>query len=301
MEERLQPHSKVQACSGGYPGVIKIITCSGYGTGFLGKINLNGKDSRCGLFTNNHVVSQRDEFTVEFHLHRKVATDPDKPESGTEPVTVQVSKDEIRYFFTCPLLDATFIEFKKPLVDEVKTKPKASGLELEYFPLMQEPEFQELCQNDRVSDIKIKVPGYPGDTKESVDCDGTKKFAEGRLHSIRGFNLLHLASTTRGSSGSPLFIQNKVVGLHKTGSDKYNVATAVFAIIEAMKRAKMQNIQPSAECIGLTLRFPNERGGIDIYSYISESSKVWVIHTKHGLYYTLRNPATLPKEELNSF
>ena len=300
--------SKILPCGEyDYPGVCKIIIGNDYGTGFLSEIYLNGKDAVHGLFTNNHVVSQRVEITLEFYCHREDVQDSNKPELTTKSSKVQVSQDEMHHFFTCPLLDVTFIEFDEHLVEKIEKLTKAGGLQVEYLPLMHESEFKQICQQNRADRIQVVVPGYPGDETEQEDCDGSKKFAVGYLHSIKGFNLLHLASTTKGSSGSPLLIkdnevgQHKVVGLHKAGTDKYNVATDIFAITEAIKRANMQeNIQPPPDDrfikqVGMKRRFTNKRGLV--YSYISNSSEIWVAHTNHGWHHTSINPAELPENE----
>ena len=296
--ERKHKDSPVLDCHG-YPEVCKIILDKdSYGTGFLGKFTLNGNDTH-GLFTNNHVVKQPRELTLEFHLHREAAANKSE---CTKSVEVKVSSDEIHKFFTCSMLDATFIEFGKDLVDKIKRM--TSGFEVNYLPLINEVEYQLICEkmqakNDSVQ-ATVLVTGYPGDETEHPDCTGSKKYAQGPLCRIEGFNLIHRASTTRGSSGSPLFINNKVVGLHKWGSCNDNVATAVVDILQAIERAnKPQDFQPPSkeevEGRGMKSRFNPKRGRV--YSYKSGSSEIWVTPTSHGWHCTRTDPSDLEEDE----
>ena len=287
-----QPHD-LQA-----KGVCKIVlpdneSC---GTGFLGQFRLSSHDNKLirGLFTNNHVLGELDiqdesTFELEFHID-----DPHhhsgEQSSGTKIIPVKVNELHQLLRFTCPVLDATFIEFNQDVIDKIR-RMTPTDLSVEYLNLVDKAEYNELQESD-----DLKVIGHPIE-----GCDGGKAIARGGMVRIKGFNILHKASTNRGSSGSPLLSDGKVVGLHKAGREEYNIAVSITAVVQAIERwmqPKYHQQQPPSKHqmnnMGMKLRLNDKRG--TIYSYISaavashDREEVWLTYTKHGWHHTLTNP-----------
>lgn len=283
-----QPHD-LQA-----KGVCKIILPEnkGSGTGFLSQFRLSSCDNQLmhGLFTNNHVLGEDDiqdgsTFELEFHL------DDPRDHSGehssrTKIIPVKVNELHQLFRFTCPMLDATFIEFNQYMIDKIR-RMTPTDLSVEYLNIVDETEYNELHESD-----DLKVIGHPIE-----GCDGGKAIARGGMICIKGFNILHKASTNRGSSGSPLLSDGKVVGLHKAGREEHNIAVSIISVVRAIERwmqLRHQQQQPPSKSqmqkMGIMLRCNDKRG--TIYSYISAASheEVWFTYTKHGWHHTLTNP-----------
>ena len=49
---------------------------------------------------------------------------------------------------------------------------------------------------------------------------GNLSFAQGEINYFDNYKIKHLVSTHKGSSGSPIFLQNnfKIIGIHKAGN-----------------------------------------------------------------------------------
>lgn len=279
-------------------GVCKILDDKGSGTGFLSRLSLNGKEV-CGLFTNNHVLGQKyvtpdnstsTRFTLEFHLYHPLAM----KNSDATVIKIEVNGNLLKdcgVKFTCPILDATFIEFGKEMVGLVERKVAPTGLKVEYLPLVEGDEYAQIK-----SRLLLQVIGHPVE-----ECDGTKHFAIGELYDIRGYNILHKASTTPGSSGSPLLTADgNVVGIHKAaGVGDYNVAVSIIDVCNAIEKS----IESKSKCLphnilskklkklGFTLRHPHRKG--HVYSVVRKGQEIWCTHTSHGWHYTLSNPAEI--------
>ena len=75
---------------------------------------------------------------------------------------------------------------------------------------------KSLVINDNIEYInkEIYIVQYPKGNKLS--------YSEGKIININNNELIHDASTTSGSSGSPILIKNtiEVIGIHKQGSNK---------------------------------------------------------------------------------
>ena len=277
-------------------GVCKILDDKGSGTGFLSQFTLKGKDVR-GLFTNNHVLGQEyttpdnnlsAKFTLEFHLYHPLAT----KKSDATIITIEVDSNSLKdsgIKFTCPILDATFIEFGKEMVGLLERKVAPTGLEVEYLPLIERDEYAKIK-----SQFLLQVIGHPVE-----ECDGTKHFAIGELLDIRGYNILHKASTTPGSSGSPIIMAGSVIGIHKAaGLGDYNVAVSIVDVYNAIeksleskyKRLPHPTWYKTLQKLGFTLRHPHRKG--HVYS-VSKGKEIWCTHTSHGWHYTLSNPVDI--------
>ena len=94
-------------------------------------------------------------------------------------------------------LDVTIIEIK--IEDKIKDK---------YFLL------PNINNNIEYINKEIYIVQYPKGNKLS--------YSEGKIININNNELIHDASTTSGSSGSPILIKNtiEVIGIHKQGSNK---------------------------------------------------------------------------------
>ena len=256
-------------------GVCKIVF-NGSGTGFLGKFSLGNREV-CGLFTNNHVLNESDlqlgtQFTLDFQ-------NPD----GTSITRMTLPREGTsghQSFFTCPILDATFIEFDQTIINDLE------GYAVEYLPLIDE-------HDDIKMEEQLTVIGHP-----CYNYDGTKHFASGELHKFHGFNLLHKASTNRGSSGSPVITTDgKVVGLHKAASSgDCNVAVSIVAVRQAIEAKKVTtsklNYDAELESLGLIERFTHCKPLI-VYSFMPDSKpskEKWFVLSGYGWYWTSTNP-----------
>ena len=276
-------------------GVCKVILSDNksFGTGFLSQFRLSSCDNQLirGLFTNNHVLGEDDiqdgsTFELEFHLDDPHGH-PGQPSSCTKIVPVKVIELHQLFRFTCPMLDATFIEFNQYVVDKIK-RMTPTNLSVEYLDLVDEAEYNQLHESD-----DLKVIGHPIE-----GCGGGKTIARGGMISIKGFNILHKASTAHGSSGSPLLSPDgKVVGLHKAGREEHNIAVSIIAVVQAIEREmqlKYRQQQPPCKYqmqkIGMILRWNDKRGMIYSFTSAASHEEVWFTHTKHGWYHTFTNP-----------
>lgn len=146
------------------------------------------------------------------------------------------------------------------------------------------------------------ITQYPG--------GGELCFAQGRIRSIWGFDILHEVSTDYGSSGSPLFNKDgRVVGIHKARreNEQCNVATRIGIAISAIQRLVTGHRQNT----GLSATSPRslthsqtqelrDRGLKQTTApnvFISPSSlfvtTLWFYRTNHAWYWTPRQPKSL--------
>lgn len=181
-----------------------------YGSGFFICFNVNPTKTLFGLMTNNHVINicnlQNGESFI-LHLHNNV---------NIEPV---ITNELLR--FTCPLLDATFVEAS----DEVKKQ-------------LEDNDVIFLKQNDRINiNDKIYIMQYPG--------GGDLNFADGFLEAFWGFTILHKVSTERGSSGS-MILNNRglVEGIHRARwtEKKANIGVRIAYVLRAIKKVFNENL-----------------------------------------------------------
>ena len=75
------------------------------------------------------------------------------------------------------------------------------------------PEIEEWINNDLINN-SIYIPQYPGG-KGLMN-------AKGIIKEINKYEFTHLANTEQGSSGSPIFLENRIniIGIHKQGNIK---------------------------------------------------------------------------------
>ena len=190
----------------------KISNSNGIGTGFFCYISDNGENLPV-LITNNHVINEqiiRESSNISLSLNN---------DKKTKIINI---KDN-RKIYTSPenQYDTTIIELI----------PEKDDIENEHFLELDENLYKDkpnLCNK------KIYILQYPKilyDTHEASVSYGILK----KLN--HNYNINHLCSTEKGSSGSPILNlnNNKVIGIHKEGRPthfNYNVGTFLKGPIE---------------------------------------------------------------------
>ena len=187
--------------------ICKIIYNNNVGTGFLIKLYKDEKKLNC-LMTNEHII------TKDMIESYKLINIFYKNEKKWIKIKLDKNKRYIKYDMD---LDITIIEIIPE--DEVKEK---------YFLL---PNI-----NNDVNYINedIYIPQYPNGENLS--------YSEGKIKDINKYELIYDASTTSGSSGSPILLKNttKVIGIHKQGSIKKseNYGTLIYSFIQLLQSSE---------------------------------------------------------------
>lgn len=273
--------------------VCKITMISGTGSGFLGKVlKRDTGQYSYGLFTNNHVLNEEslaggNSITLSFDSFEG---------EQVKNKTVRIDVDPL-FRFTCPVLDVSFIELSKEVVDHLQSM-KCNFLLVS-------------ARWSGTSGEKLVMLQYPGGS--------SVHFAQGTFKRMHGFDIFHQVSTDYGSSGSPLVRPDGVVvGLHKRRAarttDNYNVALSTTAIIQAVSIHCVEGQFPQATLIcnpsilqaqyetsirqlGLQ-RCPNTNN-FEGLVYVSPATivngrvtvtPIWFVPTSHGWYWTPTDP-----------
>jgi len=261
--------------------VCKIVTLAGTGTGFLVKFETAKKTVRSGLLTNYHVlpkVEPNSRFILQFpkKVHQKA---------------IDVTITKYMSIFQCPLLDVTFIRFRK---NELPTKLRFLPVSFE-APKNQQPVF--LLQ-------------YPL---------GRFSFATGIVSEVWGIHFRHTVSTNYGSSGGPILdTDGSVIGIHhrRILEIPKNVGTSMAEIrneiVRYPKKTKIPGSVASLETLPLerlrelNLTFCAPFSNIlDTWCFQDLSppnpsdhvSHLWFARTYHGWYWTPTMPKTDPNAE----
>ena len=185
--------------------ISKIYTFNGNGTGFFCKIQYENKSINT-FITNYHVINA-DYIKENKKINLSINDD-------SEIITININDINKRLIYSKMEYDITIIELKSE--DNINDV---------YYLEIDEKIFQE---NSKIyyEGKTIYDLSYPNGGKASVSYGILKKFNE--------YNIQHLCSTDRGSSGSPLLnLENhKVVGIHRGGSNvfEFNKGTAFFRI-----------------------------------------------------------------------
>ena len=193
------------------------------GTCFLGKFQVE-HGLVFGLFTASHVLGEaeiRDPNT-------KVTIDYPGLESK-HSCQYKLEIQDSPFCFTCPLLDVTFVEFKKDLVT---TLSKEGFQFLHVYTQWLGPVATE-----------FNVLHYPGEQHDHIQY-----FSSGHLEKYNGLHLFHSASTGEGSSGAPILVEScEVVAIHiakcEDAKNNYNVAVSATSVINVL--CKQQRFQAS--------------------------------------------------------
>ena len=189
--------------------ICKIITSKNAGSGFLIKLYKGNKPFYC-LMTNEHVI--RKEI---IELKEKIEIYYDNEYERKE---IELNKEE-RYIKDYKYIDIDVI------IIEIKEE---DNINKDYFLL---PNIDYRNIKEEYENKEIYIPQYP----EGGELSNSK----GKIKEINNYEFSHLASTKKGSSGSPIFIEGtiKVIGIHKQGS-KYNnenYGNFIYPIIESLK------------------------------------------------------------------
>lgn len=272
------------------------------GTGFLAKFATTTGSLMHGLFTNNHVLSERrladgQTFTIQF--------DAIPVGTSTNPSVFAATVTTTGLFrFTCPILDATFIHFG----DEAIQFLTSGG-----------------CRFLKVAS------GWEGSNGEPVFVfqhpgGADIHFAQGFFLQYYGLDIFHSVSTNYGSSGSPVALSNgQVIGLHKARSalesKNYNIAVPMSAVINAILPHSRGPVFPRyLVCnpialdptyaakflqIGLERCFVSPTSNFQGLMYVSPATSVlgleivtpiWFVPTSHGWYWTPTDPSSRDKD-----
>ena len=172
------------------------------GTGFFCKIPFPNSYNMLPVFiTNNHVINEdflfkdNNKFTVRIKEEKK------EKEIYLNNRMKYTNKD----------FDITIIEIYEK--DEIK-----SFLDLDDKII--NDIIDDTDENHEFVDETIYIIQYP---------EGQLSVSYGILQKIfedKKYNFIHKCSTRRGSSGSPILnSKNKIIGIHKKGTNKYNIGT----------------------------------------------------------------------------
>ena len=188
------------------------------GTGFFCKIPFPDKNNMIPVFiTNNHIINNINEeiliYIEEECKERKILINNDRK--------IYMS-DEKKY-------DITMIEIKEE--DNIK-----NYLELDEKIMDDILNSDNYDKNDKYIDRTVYIIQYP-EGELSVSYGLIQNRYEDKLYDFQ-----HSCSTRSGSSGSPILnlYNNKLIGIHKKGTPKYNIGTFLN---EPIKEFISQNIK----------------------------------------------------------
>ena len=203
--EKIDPHISIVSKS-----ICKIKIDNSTGTGFLLKIPIDQEKFYC-LISNEHVINTnliKDKRTINISYEN---------EFRTAQIKLEENKRYIKTFKDIKL-DIAIVE----ILDE-------DNISKDYFLI---PELEERINEDLVNS-QIYIPQYPG--------GGELKYARGIIKEIikeiNEYEFSHLANTEKGSSGSPIFLENTiyVIGIHKAGSLNQNFGEFIYPVINIIK------------------------------------------------------------------
>ena len=184
------------------------------GTCFLGKFEVRYYPV-FGLFTASHVLGE-----AEIHNPNTKVTIDYPGLEAKHPCHYKLKIQDSPFCFTCPLLDVTFIEFKKDL---------PTALSKEGFQFL-----HVYTQWHGPIGTDFHVLHYPGALHDTVQY-----FSSGHLEKYNGLHLFHSASTGEGSSGAPILVEScDVVAIHTAMSDdaknNCNVAVSATSVFDVL-------------------------------------------------------------------
>ena len=192
-------------------GVVKIMTSKKLGSGFFIKLEKGNSPFYC-LMSNEHIISKD---IIEKKEKIEVFYD-----NQSKTINIILNKNE-RF-----IQDYRFLNIDSTVVEII---PKDNILK-DFFLL---PNIEYKNGYDQFINKSIYVPQFP--------AGGDLNISDGIIKSINlnKYELIHLASTLRGSSGSPIFLNDstKVLGIHKQTNDKKkeNYGNFLEPIIESLK------------------------------------------------------------------
>ena len=186
------------------------------GTGFFCRIPFPDRNNMLPVFiTNNHMIDEKILFKENARISIKIKGNKKSKELNLN--------NRIKY--TNKKYDITIIEIKEK--DEIK-----DYLELD------DKIINDIINNNNENEENEE---YIGGTIYIIQYpEGELSVSYGIIQNIYSdieYNFIHKCSTRRGSSGSPILnLKNKIIGIHKEGTKKYNIGTFInFSIKDFIK------------------------------------------------------------------
>ena len=166
----------------------KIITSYKIASGFLIKLFKGEEDFYC-LISNEHII------TKNMIKNKEKITFLYDSESKRKEIYLNNEERYIKDFRDINI-DATVVEILKE-----------DKIDKEYYLL---PYIDYIYDKNKLKEKEITIIQYP---------NGKLCYSNGKIKDINNNEIIHLASTEEGSSGSPIFIKDsiKVIGIHKGG------------------------------------------------------------------------------------
>jgi len=152
-----------------------------HGTGFFIEIPIPSKEKPMrGLMTNNHILNEKSlKSGKTFNIYM----------DNNKNKAIEIKIEDKYFVFTSELIDVTFIELNKSIIDEIN------------------PIFLHPAKNNAKINDKIHIFQFP---------NKNLSYANGTIKSFHSFDYYHDVSTDYGSLGSPLLNKNfEVIGVHK--------------------------------------------------------------------------------------
>ena len=234
------------------PSLCKIFIKEQISSGFLIKFFKGDKDFFC-LMTNEHsitkdLVAQKEKFRFYF-----------KNEDETREIILDPSERYIKDF-TCVGIDAIVIEILPK--DDIKNDNFLLA-NLDY-----------LYNSNELINKDIIILQYP---------KGKSSYSLGKIKDIKNNYIFYSASTTFGSSGSPIFLKGnkKVIGIHKGSSGKkdLNLGLLIGPIFSYFRNMEEKN-NVSNKLNKMTINVSFERGQESIQLF----GKKFVENNKNNCY-----------------
>ena len=180
------------------------------GSGFLLKL-YKGSEPLFFLMTNNHVIEEE-----MINLKKKIDIYYGIP-SQWNVIHLNKKKRFIRNFLYLDM-DVVIIQILKE--DNIKEK---------YFL---SPNIEYINKSKELENKKIFIPQFPE--------GGDLSYAYGQIKSVDQYEICHLSSTKKGSSGSPIFLENTnlVIGIHKSSKkdENENFGEFIGPIIQSIEQ-----------------------------------------------------------------
>ena len=205
-----------------------------------------------GLFTASHVLGEAD-----IHNPNTKVTICYPGLEDHRPCRYDLSVKDSPFCFTCPLLDITFVEFRKDLQTTLAEK----GFQfLHVYTQWHGPVKTE-----------FHVLHYPG-----AQNDHVQYFSSGHLEKWNGLHFFHSASTEEGSSGAPVLVEScDVVAIHTAKSEdaknNYNVAVSAASVFNVLI-AEWERAQKSSPVQSyIVTHHPNEK---ELQSLVGELTRL---------------------------
>ena len=229
--------------------VCKINNSNGKGTGFFCYIPYNNKNLPV-LIANNHIIN---EEIIKKNNNIKVTLNDDKEE-------INIKINDNRKIYTSKIYDITIIEIrpeKDKIHDITKTeiKQQKSKMNEKNFLELDKSVFDndQFLYNENI--YIIQYPKYLNKQEASVSYGILKEIQE-------EYNIVHLCSTKKGSSGSPILSleNNKVIGIHKESSnDNFNKGVFLkYSINEYLNNTNLIKKEIKNNIIDINKNMDNE-------------------------------------------